>query len=341
MTYMVRFPIEPIIRWAESSSVNLEKYQLVESTRPRLVSNNVIHRLYQTLRCYEVDQPLGLLCGTCGLFSDFGLGGQIVQHSPSLIYAYERYFQQFWSTYLQHAFLNTSHREGDCFVVRPHPDVTLQSSEAFRVSYLFVLGLQLYRQLIGQSFLAAEEVWFAHAEDKFSPVYQTFFGCSIRYNAPENRLILARGTFALPVVGAVPSTLPFLEQLICLNEQQVGNLSRREDDFITQVRQALRDEIIQGDPSETRLAQESIAKRLSISKRTLQRRLLELDVCFRVLREEIQYTSALELLLDSELSIEAIAYQLGYAHVGGFHRAFKRWSRSSPGEVRQQHEKIK
>ncbi|XHF43416.1 helix-turn-helix transcriptional regulator [Metapseudomonas boanensis] len=76
-----------------------------------------------------------------------------------------------------------------------------------------------------------------------------------------------------------------------------------------------------------------------MSKRTLQRRLQELDLEFAELVEEIRQALAIELVRQSPRSLTEIAQQLGYNEASSFTRAFRRWTGLSPREFRQQGEK--
>ena len=43
---------------------------------------------------------------------------------------------------------------------------------------------------------------------------------------------------------------------------------------------------------------------------------------------------AIDLLCNSRSAVDEIAYQLGFAEPSAFHRAFRKWTGSSPGEYR-------
>lgn len=78
-----------------------------------------------------------------------------------------------------------------------------------------------------------------------------------------------------------------------------------------------------------------VAKRLSLSPRTLKRRLAEQGLDFRTLLEEERHTRAIQLLA-TELSLEEIAERLGYSDVANFGRAFRRWTGTTPAARRRE-----
>jgi AraC-like DNA-binding protein len=68
------------------------------------------------------------------------------------------------------------------------------------------------------------------------------------------------------------------------------------------------------------------ARELGVSVRSLRRRLSEEGLSYRALRQELQRDQACALLRSSDLTLQGVAYALGYADLPSFHRAFKRWT---------------
>ncbi|MFV8572027.1 AraC family transcriptional regulator ligand-binding domain-containing protein [Marinobacter sp. SBS5] len=85
------------------------------------------------------------------------------------------------------------------------------------------------------------------------------------------------------------------------------------------------------------LSEEETAAALFICKRTLARRLKQEGTSFRQVRDEIMSQQAVGYLLDSTLSVEAIAELLNYHDSANFRRAFKRWFNLTPDQYRRQH----
>jgi len=72
-----------------------------------------------------------------------------------------------------------------------------------------------------------------------------------------------------------------------------------------------------------------------MSERSLQRRLAEESVRFEALTDDVRREMAARYLADRKVAIAEIAYLLGYSEPSAFHRAFKRWTGSTPAEARQ------
>jgi AraC-like DNA-binding protein len=79
-----------------------------------------------------------------------------------------------------------------------------------------------------------------------------------------------------------------------------------------------------------KLTADAVARRLGLSRRTLQRRLKYCGVVFEDLLDETRRSEAIRLLAEGEHSMTEIAYRLGYSDPAHFTRAFKRWKGVTP-----------
>jgi len=80
---------------------------------------------------------------------------------------------------------------------------------------------------------------------------------------------------------------------------------------------------------------ESIAARLGMTGRTLQRRLSVEGTSFAAVRQGLLQSEARLLLRDRTVPITEIAYHLGYSDVAHFTRAFCRWTGEAPDRWRR------
>ncbi|WP_165607695.1 AraC family transcriptional regulator [Mycolicibacter heraklionensis] len=76
-----------------------------------------------------------------------------------------------------------------------------------------------------------------------------------------------------------------------------------------------------------------IADELCITERTLHRRLMAEHTSYRALVDEVRVTLAVAML-ESGLTVEETACQLGYSETAAFSRAFFRWTGSPPSKHR-------
>ena len=102
-------------------------------------------------------------------------------------------------------------------------------------------------------------------------------------------------------------------------------------DIVGRVREAIDAELRGGDP---RL--ETVARRLAMSPRSLQRRLREQGgVAFNDVLDEMRYSAARSYLGQGDVAGAEVAYLLGFADQSSFNRAFKRWSGQTPTDYRR------
>lgn len=73
-----------------------------------------------------------------------------------------------------------------------------------------------------------------------------------------------------------------------------------------------------------------LAGRLSVSPQTLRRRLAAEGTSFQQLRDQMRRDHAIAALAEGRTPIERISEQLGFSEPSAFHRAFKRWTGSTP-----------
>jgi AraC-like DNA-binding protein len=76
---------------------------------------------------------------------------------------------------------------------------------------------------------------------------------------------------------------------------------------------------------------DTVAAELAMTARTLRRRLAAEGTSYRALVDEVRQTLAEELLATRSLSVEQVAYRLGYGDAASFVRAFTRWKGVPPG----------
>jgi AraC-like DNA-binding protein len=103
-----------------------------------------------------------------------------------------------------------------------------------------------------------------------------------------------------------------------------------EGDLFTRVRAFIRSHM--RSPS---CGLDECASALGSSVRTLQKQLASMDTSFSTVLETEKQEVAKTALLRSSISLDELAYQLGYAEQTTFGRAFRRWTGMTPGEFRR------
>ncbi len=154
--------------------------------------------------------------------------------------------------------------------------------------------------------------------------FEAHFGCPVRFEAPEARLVFDRRT--------VERRLPAGE----------GELARRNDEVVSdyldhlaaapsvaqQVRRVLLGLLPSGPPTAS-----EVAACLATSPRSLQRHLADEGLTFRDLLQEVRCELAVGYLRQGSLSVHETARRLGFSDATAFSRAFKRWTGVAPSRL--------
>jgi AraC-like DNA-binding protein len=78
-----------------------------------------------------------------------------------------------------------------------------------------------------------------------------------------------------------------------------------------------------------------VAQRLGMSTRSFTRHLAEEGTTFGEILEHLRKRLAFRYLADNRMSLQQIAWFLGYSEPGAFTHAYKRWTGTTPGRARK------
>ena len=156
--------------------------------------------------------------------------------------------------------------------------------------------------------------------DAFSQVFRA----PIQFSAPENMLLFSKADLTAPLPTANA-------ELARANDRVITNYLARftHDSTKIRVEAKLLEQLSSGQAT-----QESIAKALAMSPRTLQRNLKQEGTSYKQLLEETRRDLASQYIKESRLSVNEITFMLGFSEPANFSRAFKRWTGVSPSEYR-------
>lgn len=79
---------------------------------------------------------------------------------------------------------------------------------------------------------------------------------------------------------------------------------------------------------------DTVARKLGLSRQTLFRKLKAEGTTFEKVLDELRHRLALHYLTGKKVSVNEVAYLLGFSDPASFSRAFKRWTGSSPRVMR-------
>ncbi|MDO3721525.1 AraC family transcriptional regulator ligand-binding domain-containing protein [Marinobacter sp. chi1] len=162
------------------------------------------------------------------------------------------------------------------------------------------------------------------------PPYYPRFECQLpvrfEYGQPEDTLVFPLELMTVPMrLADADASRMAREQC----ELELQKALKEQGDISLAIRNMLR--MMPGPlPS-----LEATAERFFVSSRTLKRRLAERDTSYREIVEAVLKDRAIQLLRYTNKSATEIAYELGYADLSNFSRAFRKWTGKSAGEFRE------
>lgn len=152
------------------------------------------------------------------------------------------------------------------------------------------------------------------------------YGCPVRFRADKAVLRLHREVFDLPVRSHDAALFQYLSR----HAEELGRAVPDSQRVPDRVRVFLLERL----GAEVPTAQQ-VAKALASSERTLHRRLSEEGTSFVALLDECRELLARRYLGDPSLTLDEIAFLLGYSEASTFQRAFRRWTGVAPGAFRR------
>lgn len=254
------------------------------------------------------------------------LGAKLVQSAPTLgvglarLVAFERVFHGVQATTL------TLDADVARFTHRPPIGTGPGAAPAIEFAFAWILGTA--RQTTGQP-LSAVAVSFCHPGPREPSEYARAFGVTPRFAAAENTLELPRAALELPQRTADA----LLGRLVERHARDLVLELPSDAGASARARALLFRSLTHGEPEACTLP--AVAQLLGVPPRTLQRRLASDGTSFASLLDEVRRELGLQLLAEPRTSVAEVAFALGFADQTAFHRAFVRWTGSTPGEHRR------
>jgi AraC-like DNA-binding protein len=167
-------------------------------------------------------------------------------------------------------------------------------------------------------------VGFRHAARGPVATYASALGVRPRFGAPIDEVVLPKAALALEMPHANAEMNAYFER----HARALSAAIPEEPSWAGRIRALVAEHLIGGPPT---LA--VIATRMRMSPRTLQRKLRIESVSFQAIVDEVRRERALSYV-EAHLATDEVAYLLGYSEASAFHRAFRRWTGTSPDRFR-------
>jgi AraC-like DNA-binding protein len=169
-------------------------------------------------------------------------------------------------------------------------------------------------------------VTFTHARKSDLREVHHLLQCPVDFAQALDSCVLPQRVMELPIVSGDHHLL----QILTAHADDLLAARRSVSGLQSMVVNQLVDLLPSG---ESRAA--AVAQRLNMSPRSFTRHLTEEGTSFGEILERVRQRLASRYLADDRMSLQQIAWQLGYSELGAFIHAYKRWTGTTPRRARK------
>jgi len=214
------------------------------------------------------------------------------------------------------------HKRETVLTVHPiggHEEPRRQFSEFIALAVMRALNRATNRDF------APSRMTFAHTRNGGLREIHRILRCPVEFAQIADSWVLPQSVMELPIISGDSHLLHILEAHAddLLSERRAA----------TGLRGLVENRLLSMLPS-GRAQKAVIAQQLGMSPRSFTRHLAEEGTSFGEVLDSLRHHLALRYLEDQRISIQQIAWLLGYSEIGAFNHAFKRWTGTSPGRAR-------
>jgi AraC-like DNA-binding protein len=290
----------------------------VERDSGEWVPITTFERLVEAVMAVTGDPAFGLIAGKSLALARFTTMTPLALFAPTLRQLFAD-VNRFSSLLFEHPEYTLVERANTCYVAI-QPLMSQGEAGRFRQDFVVTAVLQILR-FAGLTDLGACSVDLSYEfEPELRSRYQDAFGPGLCTGQRACRVTFPVGMLDRALPGHDPVSYT------AARARAEGALAAhdRQIDTAEKVRQHL----LRAFPAQPGIRQ--AAQQLGLTERTLRRNLAALDTSFQALAQECQQLKARGLLAERQMSIKQIADELGFSSVTSFHRAFKRWTGTTP-----------
>jgi AraC-like DNA-binding protein len=186
------------------------------------------------------------------------------------------------------------------------------------------IAFNILQDLCGPEWRAAE-VRFALRRPASTRPFQRVFRAPAHFDAEESVVVFDSAWLSCPL----PAVDDSFRRSVADEVRRVRE--RAFEDFPGLVRDLIRKQLSRG-PSSI----ETVAAMLSMHRRSLERGLARVGEDYSSLQQSVKHEIAVQLLRETELSVQQIADFLRFSSAANFATAFRRWTGQSPSDFRRE-----
>jgi len=267
------------------------------------------------------DENVGLHVGECIKPGQYGVLGYVVMSCKNANEAYKRH-ERYENL--------VSNRAVSKYDIGPHTvcltwntGVTTASRQMAEENV--TSWITFFRWITGHA-ISPTTVHFMHSQPDDISEYQRIFNCLVLFEQPIVEVRFPSEFMALPIMQHDP----VMREMMDSHAERLLQQFEQSEGFLADTRRV----IIQALAQDT-VSLDWVAEQLSLSPRTLQRRLSELNETFKSILDQTRKELALSYINQPYIGLPELAYLLGFADQTAFQRAFKKWTGISPGKYRK------
>ena len=290
------------------------------------IDDEQIRQFWRVMNRKAQDEFLGLTLGSRINISELGITGMFFTYSSTIREALEKQinYNKLLSDFLKIS-LNanqTSNSEIIEFKIEknhPKPNYILQCQS--------VILTKTIQDIAGKEH-QPEKIWldFPVSKDNLEK-FTHFFKCPLIFNEGINAIEYKSETLDCKLLHRDSKILEHIDLLAKRNLY----LLLQENCLSEQVSALIRSYLY---TSNQAISLSEMAKQLSVSGRTLQRKLKQESASYGSVLESVRNEEAIKLIKENKLNINEIAWFLGYSEASTFVNQFKNWTGKSPSSFK-------
>jgi AraC-like DNA-binding protein len=324
---IVRGIVEAVERSGCSRARLLEAAQLDEALldgADAYVARSNVYRLCELAIEFTRDPALGLHWAECLSQNTFNPISHLIAHAENLRQGFDSLFKFHRLLSDQPSFQLIE--SGDEATIR-YFSLKGESWQVQRFASEMLVG-GLFRMI--RSFDAHAQpvrVSFEYAAPEYHREYTRVFEGAERFDQPFTGIVFDR---ALMDAVSPNKDVDVHNALRMIAERRILRLTQCAP-FALRVRE----KVVQLGPGR-HSDMHAVARSLGLSARSLRRRLATEGKSYNAVVNEAHAIIAKHLVRNQQLTIQEAAYEMGFADTTTFHRAFKRWTGTTPTEFREE-----
>jgi AraC-like DNA-binding protein len=228
---------------------------------------------------------------------------------------------------------STIHNEGAKIICSEDKNIRLtfqyvgvaRMTDRHQIEFFVTILVRVCRQLTGRQ-LSPSSVKFVHRRAELPAKLKPLFGAEVEFGRGVDEVSYPQLAKTMRIVNADP----FLNALLVKYfDEALSERRFRSSTWRLRVENAIAPLLPHGE-----VGMAEVARKLGIRKRTLARRLASEGQTFLKVLDSLRSDLSKRYLREPGLPISEVAWLVGYREASAFNHAFKRWTGSTPKQVR-------